>query len=132
MATAQVSKIRKQPEQTWNNLHKRLIGLPEPTEALFLEEVWAFLCNKAKAISTNVGYLVASIISTCAYVAGINSKISSNGREMPLNLFTIFMGPPGTGKSQVLKQCTQESIDAICEERGVDNLGLHKCTPSGT
>ena len=131
MASGQISKLRKQPEQTWNQLHKRLIALPEAAEALFSNEVWGFLTTKANAISSNVGYLVASIIATCAYVAGLNVRIRSNGREMPMNIFCIFIGPPGTGKSQVLKECAQDSIDAICAERGIDNLGVHRCTPSG-
>lgn len=99
MATAQITKLRKQPEQTWNRLHKRLIDLPEPSEALFSEHVWLFLKNKAASLSSNVGFIVASIITTCAYIAGLHAKIFSYGREMPLNVYTIFLGPPGTGKA---------------------------------
>lgn len=129
---AQITKLCKQSEQTWNHLHKRLIGIPEPSESLFREDVWLFLKNKAVSVSSNVGFFVASIIATCAYIAGLHSKIFSCGREMPMNIYTIFIGPPGTGKSQVLKECTQNAIDVICEERGTESLGLHRCTPSGT
>ena len=131
MANGQISKIRKQAEQTLNQLHKRLIALPEAAECLFSNEVWGFLTTKANAISANMGYLVASIIATCAYVAGLNARIHSNGHEMAMNIFCIFIGRPGTGKSQVLKECAEDSINAICAERGIDNLGVHKCTPSG-
>ena len=47
MPTVQISKMRKQPEQTWNQLHKQLIALREAAEALFSNKVWGFQTNKA-------------------------------------------------------------------------------------
>ena len=83
------------------------------------------------SVSSNVGFVVASIIATCAYIAGPHTKIFLCGRKMLISVYTIFIGPPGTGRSQVLKECMQYSIDVICEERGTENLGLHRCTPFG-
>ncbi|KAJ7323143.1 hypothetical protein OS493_032146 [Desmophyllum pertusum] len=43
-------------------------------------------------------------------VAGMTSTLSNGSQEMPVNLLTIYVGPPTTGKSQALKECAVSPI----------------------
>lgn len=40
----------------------------------------------------------------------MTSTLSNGSQEMPVNLLTIYVGPPTTGKSQALKECAVSPI----------------------
>ena len=131
MSNSRLATIRKQPDSTWALLQKRLISIADPFESLFPEGVWKFIQNKADSISTNAGYVVASLLTTTAFVAGMTSKLSIGTLEMPLNVFTIFVGPPTTGKSQALKECAVSPMSAVSMENDSESCVINKCTSSG-
>ena len=126
-----LAKLLKQPDSTWAPLQKRLVALPEPTSSLFDHRVSDFLQRKADSLSTSAGFLVPSLITTTALVAGMNSTISHGSHEMPINLFSIFVAPPTTGKSQAIKEAAKTPMVAICEDLDLPDIVLHKCTSSG-
>jgi len=130
MSCSKLSKITRQHEKTWSLLHKRLIEMTFPFHELFEDNVWEFLQKKAAALSTSVGYLIPSLLSTTAFVASTGSTIKHN-HEIPFNLYLIFVGPPSTGKSQALKEGAQLPITTLIESEDLNNFLLDKCTSSG-
>ena len=97
MSTPRLTKLRKQPNSTWAQLQKRLIALPDPFETLFPAEVWSFILNKSHSISTNPGYVSSTLITTTAFMTGTATTLKTATQEMPLNIYSIFVGPPTTG-----------------------------------
>ena len=53
---------------------------------LFLENVFEFIEQTALSMSSCVGYLVPCLLSTTAFVMGLNSLISNESRCFPCNL----------------------------------------------
>ena len=94
MSTPRLTKLRKQPNSTWAQLQKRLIALPDPFETFFPAEVWSFILNKSHSISTNPGYVSSTLITTTAFMAGTATTLKTATQEMPLNIYSIFVGPP--------------------------------------
>jgi len=131
MSNSRLTKLQKQPDSTWALLQKRLIALPDPFEHIFQPQVWEFIQRKANSLSTNAGYVGTSLIATTAFVAGMETTVIYGSHEMPLNLFSIFVGPPTTGKSQALKECAASPISAVCREIDLNNIVINKCTSAG-
>ena len=46
------------------------------------------------------------LLATTAYLTAGKSTIRCGPQEMPCNLFMVFVGPSGTGKSQALKEAS--------------------------
>lgn len=131
MSNARLAKLRKQPDSTWALLQKRLIGLPEPFNDLFEDDARTFIENKAHSLSTNTGYVVTSLLTTTSFVAGMSSTLVIGTQEMPLNIFSVFVGPPTTGKSQALKECAASPMSAVCREADSETCVINRCTSSG-
>lgn len=95
-----LSKLNKQNEQTWVNLQKRLNEVQFPYDKLFAtEEVHDFVKNKALSVGSCEGYFIPSLLTTMAYVLAANqATVQTVTHTQPLNIFTIFVGYPGTGK----------------------------------
>lgn len=95
-----LSKLNKQNEQTWVNLQKRLNEVQFPYDKLFAtEEVHDFVKNKALSVGSCEGYFIPSLLTTTAYVLATNqATVQTVTHTQPLNIFTIFVGYPGTGK----------------------------------
>lgn len=116
MSNPKLAKVRKQPDSTWTLLQKHLISFPDPFQILFPEDVWTFIREKGHSLSTNAGYVATSLVNTTTFVAGKTTTLVSGTQEMLLNLFSIFVGLPTTGKSQALKECTSSPLSAVCRE----------------
>ena len=72
---------------------------------LFSAEVYSFLENKAKSIGSAIGYLLPSILTGTAFARGSHGAQLMVGTHIqPINLFTIFIGHPGTGKSPAIEK----------------------------
>ena len=130
MSSSGLAKLRKQPHSTWALLQKRLIGLPDPFEKLFLPNVWNFIINKSHSLSTNPGYVSTSLITTTSFIAGSASTLVTTTQEMPLNIYSIFVGPPTTGKSQAIKERAVSPMTAVVTETDSSSPVIQKCTSS--
>ena len=131
MSTARLTKLRKQPNSTWALLQKRLIALPDPFEQIFPAAVWNFILNKSHSMSTNPGCVSTSLITTTAFITGSTSTLTTATQEMPLNIYSIFVGPPTTGKSQAIKECAISPLSSVTEETDSKSPAIQKCTSSG-
>ena len=95
-----VSKLNRQLEQTWVNLQKRLNEVQFSYRSLFSsEEVHDFVKNKAVSVGSCEGYFIPSLLTTTSFLlACSNGRVDTSTHQQPFNLFTIFVGYPGTGK----------------------------------
>ena len=130
MSTPRLTKLRKQPNSTWAQLQKRLIALPDPFEMLFPADVWSFILNKSHSISTNPGYVSSTLITTTAFMAGTATTLKTATQEMPLNIYSIFVGPPTTGKSQAIKECAISPMASVTAEADSASPVIQKYTSS--
>ena len=130
MSTPCLTKLRKQPNSTWAQLQKHLIALPDPFETLFPAEVWSFILNKSHSISTNPGYVSSTLITTTAFMAGTATTLKTATQEMPLNIYSIFVGPPTTGKSQAIKECAISPMASVTAEADSASPVIQKYTSS--
>jgi hypothetical protein len=94
-----VAKLNKQHEQTWINLQKRLNELQFQYEKLFeSNDVHKFIRNKVISVGSCEGYFLPSLIATAYLLACNHTRIDVTTHKQPLNIYTIFVGYPGTGK----------------------------------
>lgn len=95
-----ISKINKQHEQTWVALQKRLNSVQFNFETIFAnQETYNFIRNKAISVGSCDGYLIPTLLTTTAYVlAQKGTRIETSTHKQPINLYTLFIGYPGTGK----------------------------------
>lgn len=95
-----LSKLNRQNEQTWVNLQKRLNEVQFSYEKLFPNsDVHNFIKNKAVSVGSCEGYLIPSLLTTTAFLlASKGARVQTLTHNQPLNIFTIFVGYPGTGK----------------------------------
>lgn len=95
-----LSKINKQHEQTWVALQKRLNSVQFNFETIFTNnDTYKFIHNKAISVGSCDGYVIPSLLTTTAYVlAQKGTKIETTTHKQPMNLYTLFIGYPGTGK----------------------------------
>ena len=98
-----LSKLNKLHEQTWVNLQKRLNEVQFSYRKLFPQpEVYEFIKNKAVSVGSWEGYFVPSLLTTTAYIlacnhARVHARVQALTHNQPLNIYTIFVGYPGTG-----------------------------------
>ena len=99
-----LSKLGKQNEQTWVNLQKRLNEVQFRYDRLFeTPGVYDFVKNKALSVGSCEGYFIPSLLTTTAYVLASNqATMKTLTHTQPLNIFTIFLGYPGTGNYKFL------------------------------
>ena len=127
---SKLAKVAKQHEKTWAQLNRRLISLPFNYNSLFTPRVAEFVNKKAASIGSCPGYLVPCLLSTTAYVVAEHHLIRCGPQEMPSNLYMVFIGPPGTGKSQALKEGSLQPIRDVQTERDLPNTIIEMCTSS--
>lgn len=94
-----LSKLNKQHEQTWVNLQRRLNEVQFSYRKLFPKpEVYEFIKNKAVSVGSCEGYFVPSLLTTTAFLLACNdARVQALTHDQPLNIYTIFVGYPGTG-----------------------------------
>ena len=95
-----LSKLNRQQEHTWVNLVKQLNEVQFSYKKLFpRSEVHEFIKNKAVSVGSCEGYFIPSLLTTTAYLlASKQAQVQTLMHNQPLNIFTIFVGHPGTGK----------------------------------
>ena len=83
---------------------------------LFSAEGYSFLEHKAKSIGSFIGYLLPSILTGTAFALGNHgAQLMVGSHIQPINLFTIFIGHPGTGKSPAIEKI----INPLCENSDI-------------
>ena len=66
-----------------------------------------------------------------SFVAGMNSIVVNMGQTMPLNMFSVIVGPPTTGKSAAMSKCCMSPLLAIRDDNDLGNFLLERSTTSG-
>jgi len=64
-------------------------------------------------------------------MAGTATTLKTATQEMPLNIYSIFIGPPTTGKSQAIKECAISPMASVTGEADTASPVIQKCTSSG-
>ena len=86
---------------------------------MFSPPVFDFLDSKAKSIGSSIGYLVPSMLTATSFLLANSDAHLLDGQHLqPLNLFTMSVGHPGTGKSpaiEVILSALRE-IDCISKD----------------
>jgi hypothetical protein len=83
--------------------------------SLFPEDVLTFFTNKAISVGSSLGYLTPALLTTTAFVLANNDvkvQTGNNHEQLP-NIFTIFIGYPGTGKSASVDHAATTPILSI-------------------
>ena len=76
--------------------------------------------------------MVSCLLATTAFVTGLNCTTvsSSTDHRTTLNLYSVVVGPPTTGKSQAMKECAIEPSIAVRDNNDLGNFLLERCTMS--
>ncbi len=130
MSSSKQAKLGRQHENTWADLHRRVISVPFDYEELFPINVHNFIRNKAVSMSSCTGYFVPCLLSTTSFVLGLNSYISNGSRSFPCNMFMMVIGPPTTGKSPAMKECSVDPLILIRDNCDIGNFVVERCTSS--
>ena len=130
MSHSKLSKLAKQQDATCSNLHRRLIQLEFNYNTIFSKEVSEFIRKKAVLMSSNAGYFVASMLTTAGFIASMKSRMNLGTHEMPINLFTIFVGSPTSGKSIAISSCVQNALQRLDEDFQIGDVIINKPTSS--
>ena len=70
---------------------------------LLPEPVSAFNDHKAKSLGSSIGYVVPSLLTCTAFLlASNNANLLLGTYIQPPNLYTMFVGHPGTEKSPAI------------------------------
>ena len=110
---SKLEKVTKQHEKTWVQLHWRLISIPFDYDCLFPPLVAKFVKKKAASLGSCPGHLVPCLLTSTAYIMAQNFVLHSGLQEMPFNLYMVFVGPLGTGKSQALKEGALQPMHVV-------------------
>ena len=72
---------------------------------MFEENLHEFLNLRSTSIGTNIAYLYLAMLNVENFILSNNGSTFEvrRGYNVNLNIFTIFIGPPGTGKSLISK-----------------------------
>ena len=125
------TKVARQHETTWTQLHKRVSNIPFRFEDIFPEDITTFLRHKAASVNTSIGYLIPSLLTTTAFISAKNGcTVQTYNHEQPLNIYTMFVGYPGTGKSSAIQHGCLEPLANIFGNNN-DTCLLDKTTSSG-
>ena len=127
-----ILRLSRQNEATWTSFHRRVSGIHYNYDQLFPETVFQFLEAKAKSVGSSIGYLVPSLMTATSFLLGNTDAHFLNGKHIqPLNLYTMSVGHPGTGKSPAIETvlAALRDIDTISKEtlvRATTSSGLVK------
>jgi ribosome biogenesis GTPase A len=105
-STNPLTKVARQHETTWTQLHKRIADIPFQFEEIFLP-------HKAVSLNSSIGYLIPSLLTSTAFLSAKNGcTVQTLTHEQPINMYTIFVGYPGSGKSSAIQYgCLQPIAD---------------------
>ncbi len=129
--TNPLTKIGRQHEKTWYALQKGLSSLPFDYHNIMPDNVYRFINNKATSVSSCVGYFLPAILTTVSYLlAKAKVTIKTVNHAQPTNLYFIFVGYLGTGKSAAIEHGCMKPLHKIMQE-DFNNCVIERSTSSG-
>ena len=114
-----IARLSRQSETTWATFHRRVSSMSFDYSKLLPEPVFAFLDHKAKSLGSSTGYVVPSLLTCTAFLlASNNANLLLGTYIQPSNLYTMFIGHPGTGKSPAIETLLRvlRDMDSIANE----------------
>ena len=81
-------------------------------------------------MSSNNGYFTSSIISAAGFITSLQSELDFGTHKMPLNTYSIFVGPPTLGKSVAISSFAQKPIQTIADDFNIGDIIINKPTSS--
>ena len=97
MASNPLTKVARQHETTWT----RVSAMHYWYSSLFPQDILMFIQNTATSVGSSVAYFARTLLTTTAFILTKNNatvKTGPNHQQLP-NIFALFVGYPGTGKS---------------------------------
>ncbi len=89
------TKVARQHETTWTQLHKRVSNIPFQFDKLFPEDISTFLHHKATSLNSCIGYFTPVLLTTTTFLSAKNGvTLETLTHEQPMNLYTMFVGYP--------------------------------------
>lgn len=126
-----VTKIGRQHEKTWSRMQQRLSAMSFDYGSLMQENLLSFIKHKATSVSSCVGYFIPAILATVSFLlAKAKATILAMNHVQPTNLYFIFVGYPGTGKSAAVEHACIKPMQKIMEDE-IKNCLLDRTTSSG-
>ena len=124
-------KVARQHETTWTQLHKRISDVPFGFNEIFSEEIATFLRHKAVSLNSSIGYLTPALLTTTAFLSAKNGcTVETITHEQPMNIYTVFVGYPGTGKSSAIQHgCLEPMTELLADENS--RILVDRTTSSG-
>ena len=97
--------VEQQSEDTWAALNQKLMENDVNLENVLSKDLFKFLKNKATVNSTNIGYVLASLMTSVNFLLSRRKCQIELRNNFRLNLHTLwlFVGWPSTGKSPAIK-----------------------------
>ena len=112
-------RLSRQNESTWASFHQRVANIPYDYSTMFHPPVYEFLRHKANSLGSSLGYLVPSLLTSTAYLlANKSAHLMIANHLQPINLYMMFVGYPGTGKSPAVQSVIKslQNVDCIDAE----------------
>ena len=132
MATSNpLTKIGRQHDRTWCRLQKRLSDNSFNYTKIMPQNIVSFIKHKATSVNSCIGYFVPTLLATISYIlTKAKVTISTVNHVQPTNLYTIFVGYPGTGKSSAIDHGCIKPLENILQADAKGCL-LDRTTSSG-
>ncbi|XP_038065707.1 uncharacterized protein LOC119735838 [Patiria miniata] len=125
------TKISRQREETWCSLHQRLSSMEFDLQGVFPRPVATYVQTQADSLSTCAGYVLSSILTTVCFLISLQCDVQLPHGKQKANMFTIFIGPPSTGKTQAIRAITTDPLLELFNQKDIANPMLNKCTAAG-
>ena len=117
-------KVARQHETTKTHLHKRVSNVPFQFKDIFPQDVVLFLRHKAVSVNSSIGYLTPALLTTAAFLTAKNGcTVETITHEQPVNIYMMFVGYPGTGKSSAIEDgCLQTIKDLFRDQHSCKDI----------
>lgn len=102
--------------------------MPFDYSELFSSTVGEFVRNVSQSFSSSEGYFTPCLITTTAFLVGTASLIVRRHQSMPVNLYSVVIGPPTTGKSVALSKSCMEPLITLRDQNDMGSFLLERCT----
>ena len=127
---SKIKAINQQDDQTWNLLYRRILANPIQFQDALSRNLYQFLNAKSTSTGTCIGYFFPTVMTTISFLLARNRssiQLTSSHSQIP-SLFTVMIGPPGTGKSPTIKSALTSQLKDLGD---LHELVISNITSSG-